>query len=107
MLTPLVVTKIATDAVAGGASAVRNTYDNAVTTTLGVLGIESWQIALLAEMQARSADKVRALNPAVARTPVAAFAYPDAAEMARQLLPALQRQAEWLQTRGLLPRSAR
>jgi hypothetical protein len=105
MLTPLVATKIATDVVAGGASAARNTYDNAVTTTLCVLGIESWQIALLAEMQARSADKIRALNPAVARTHFAAVAYPDAAEIAHQIVPALQRQAEWLHARGLLPRS--
>ena len=107
MLTPLVATKIATDVVAGGASAVRNTYDNAVTTALCVLGIESWQIALLAEMQARSADKIRALNPAVARTQFAAFAYPDAAEIANQVVPALQRQAKWLYTRGLLPGSAK
>ncbi len=107
MLTPFVATKIATDVVAGGASAMRNTFDNAVTTTLCALGIESWQIALLAEMQARSADKIRALNPAVARTQFDVFAYPDAAEITNQVVPALQRQAKWLYTRGLLPRSAR
>jgi hypothetical protein len=102
VLTPLVTTKIATDVVAGGVSAMRNAYDNAVTTTLWALGIERWQIALLAEMQSRGADKIRALNGVVAGTPFAAFAYPDAAEIAKRIDPSLQLQAEWLQKRGLL-----
>jgi hypothetical protein len=106
MLTPLVASKVATDVIAGGASAIRNSYDNAVTATLTVLGIESWQIAVLAEMQARRADKIRALNAAVVNTRFAAFAYPDAIELAGLIVPALQRQAEWLRRRGLFPASA-
>ena len=107
MLTPLVATKIATDVVAGGASAMRNAFDNGVTTTLRALGIESWQIALLAEMPSRRADKIRVLNSVVAGTRFAAFAYPEASEIATQITLALQRQAEWLQKRGLLLARAR
>ena len=51
-------------------------------------------------MQGRSAEKIRALNSVVASTRFAAFAYPDPAEMATQIAPALDRQAEWLQKRG-------
>lgn len=102
VLTPFVATKIAVDVVSGSSRAMRNAYDNAVTTTLWALGIESWQIALLAEMQSRSADKIRALNSAIERTRFAAFAYPDASSIAEQIGPALRRQAEWLQKRRLL-----
>jgi hypothetical protein len=107
MLTPLVATKIATDVVAGGASSLRNVYDSVMTTTLRVLGVERWQIALLAEMQSRRADKIRALNSAVAGSRFAAFAYPEASEIAKRIESALQRQAEWLQKRGLLLASAK
>ena len=70
-----------------------------------MLGIENWQIALLAEMQGRSADKVRALNSMVAGTRFAGFAYPDADAIAERIPVALYRQAEWLEQRGLLPRA--
>lgn len=102
MLTPLIAPKIAADVIAGGTTAMRNAYDNAVTTTLWALGIESWQIALLAEMQSRSADKIRTLNSAVLGTRFAACAYPEAAQIATQITAALRRQAEWLEKRGLL-----
>jgi len=104
MLTPLIAPKIAADVVAGGTTAMRNAYDNAVTTTLWALGIESWQMSLLAEMQSRSADKIRTLNSAVAGTRFAAFAYPDASQIAKQITAALRRQAGWLEQRGLLTR---
>jgi hypothetical protein len=106
MLTPLIAPKIAADVVVGGARAMRNAYDNAVTTTLWAVGIENWQMALLAEMQSRSAAKIRALNSAVAGTKFAMFAYPEEPEIALRIHAALRRQAGWLQKRGLLPRSA-
>jgi hypothetical protein len=106
MLTPLIAPTIAADVVAGGARAMRNAYDNAVTTTLWALGIENWHMALLAEMQSRSAAKIRALNSAVAGTKFAMFAYPEEPEIALRIHAALRRQAGWLQKRGLLPRSA-
>jgi hypothetical protein len=49
------------------------------------IGIEDWQIALLAEMRSRRADKVRELNKTVKGTRFANLAYPAAAALSEQL----------------------
>ena len=71
---------------------------------MAAIGLEDWQIALLAELRSRRADKIRELNKAVTGTRFANLAYPDAAMIAKQLPNALARQAAWLEQRGLIRR---
>ena len=104
LLTPLAVMKIAADTLSGSIDAIRNVYENAETVTMRALGIEDWQVALLAEMRSRRADKVRSLNNAVRGTRFADLAYPTAATISRQLPGALARHAAWLERRGLIRR---
>ena len=103
LLTPLVMAKIAADAVAGSARAARNLYEQAETLAMRAIGIRDWQVAILAEMQSRRAGKVRGLNAAVAGTRFANMAYPSDASLGRQMAGALRRQAAWLAQRGLIP----
>lgn len=107
LLTPLAVMKIASDTMSGSIDAMRNVYENAETVTMRAIGIKDWQIALLAEMQSRRANKVRSLNNAVRGTRFANLAYPPAATISRQLPGALACHTAWLERRGLIRRVRR
>jgi hypothetical protein len=104
LLTPLAAMKIAGDTLTGFLDATRNAYENAETLAMRAIGIEDWQIALLAEMRSRRADKVRELNKTVKGTRFANLAYPEAAALSEQLPCALTRHAAWLERRGLIRR---
>ena len=104
LLTPIAVMKVAADSLTGSLEAIRNAYENAETLAMSAIGIKDWQIALLAEIRSRRADKVRELNKAVRGTRFAPLAYPEPATIAEQLPSALARHAAWLEQRGLIRR---
>lgn len=104
LLTPLAVMKVTTDSLTGSLEGIRNAFENAETLAMNAIGLKDWQIALLAEMRSRRADKVRGLNKAVRGTRFANLAYPQPATIAEQLPSAQARHAAWLERRGLIRR---